>query len=352
MRKTWLFFLITILVVSVSLTFACKGTAAETTTAETTAAETTAAETTAAEAEAEKPVFALALCQVGDFMTQIQKGWEYAGEIFNFEAVTEYPSKFEVGAQTDIINALLARGDVKYLIIQPVDPEGIIPIAEKAYNMGIPVATTGSFLGDGIYYPGHPVTFPVTAIGSDNMDAGRQAGEALAKAIDYKGKVYIQSWSATSGTAIQRVAGFQEVMEKYEDIEVVGIDYNDTDIGKGSSQMSALLQRVPDVNAVYGPNTHCVIAVSTAIKNAGLENDIYFVGIDSPAEIIPGLEDGSVDAIFAQKPYEWGIMSGIIANAVNNGVELITKRIVVSTVEINTENFKDPDIDRWIYGKK
>ena len=54
------------------------------------------------------------------------------------------------------------------LVTAPNDKEQSIPVLQSAHEAGIPVLTVDTFIGDGNYADGE-VTFPLTYIGSDNV---------------------------------------------------------------------------------------------------------------------------------------------------------------------------------------
>src|SRR5690606_24130334 len=108
------------------------------------------------------------------------------------ELIVQYPDTWGVAVQTPILDAIVARGDVDYLIIAAVDREQMVAPLQAAYDAGIQIISVDTFIGDGDYVNG-PVTFPMTYIGSNNVEGGRIAAEALAANLGGEGKVYIQN---------------------------------------------------------------------------------------------------------------------------------------------------------------
>ena len=83
--------------------------------------------------------------------------------------------------------------------------------AQGRRDAGIKVITVDTFLGDGDYVKG-PVKFPISYIGSDNVEGGRIAARGLAKAIGGKGTVYINSTNPNVSSVEGREKGFKEAM--------------------------------------------------------------------------------------------------------------------------------------------
>ncbi len=116
----------------------------------------------------------------------MQLGVEAAAKDLGVEVVTQIPQTWGVEAQTPILDAMVARGDLDYIVTAPTDKDQMIGPLKAAVDAGIKVITVDTFLGDGDYVNG-PVTFPISYIGSDNVEGGRISARGLAKAIGGKG---------------------------------------------------------------------------------------------------------------------------------------------------------------------
>ena len=110
----------------------------------------------------------------------MQIGVEKAAAELGIEVVTQIPPTWGVEAQTPLLNALVARGDLNYIITAPVEKEQMVAPLQAALDAGIKVITVDTFLGDGDYVGG-PVTFPISYIGSDNVEGGRISARGLAE---------------------------------------------------------------------------------------------------------------------------------------------------------------------------
>jgi len=129
---------------------------------------------------------------VDPFYQVMQLGVEKAAKDLGIDVVTQIPPTWGVEAQTPLLDAMVARGDLNYIITAPTDKDQLIGPLQAAVDHGIKVITVDTYLGDGDYVKG-PVKFPISYIGSDNVEGGRIAARGLAKAIGGKGTVYINS---------------------------------------------------------------------------------------------------------------------------------------------------------------
>jgi len=110
-----------------------------------------------------------------------------------------------------------------------------------------------------------PVTFPLSYIGSDNVEGGRIAGRALAEKLGGQGKVYIQNTNPGVSTTEQRGEGFMEAIAEFPDMELVGMDYNLDDANTSAEQTSAVLQREPELAGIFGVNVFSAIGAWVAL---------------------------------------------------------------------------------------
>ena len=150
---------------------------------------------------------------VDPFYQVMQLGVEAAAKDLGVDVVTQIPPTWGVDVQTPILDSMVARGDLNYIITAPTDKDQMVGPLKAAADAGIKVITVDTFLGDGDYVNG-PVKFPLSYIGSDNTEGGRIAARGLAKAIGGKGTVYINSTNPNVSSVEGREKGFKEEMAK------------------------------------------------------------------------------------------------------------------------------------------
>ena len=286
---------------------------------------------------------------VDPFYQVMQLGVEAASKDLGIEVVTQIPPTWGVDVQTPILDSMVARGDLKYLITAPTDKDQMVGPLKAAHDAGIKVITVDTFLGDGNYVSG-PVTFPISYIGSDNVEGGRISARGLAKAIGGKGNVYINSTNPNVSSVEGRAVGFKEVMEKeYPGIKIVGLDFNLDDMNKASQQTAAVLERVPDLAGVFGTNVFSAQGAGMAVVNAGLGGHVQVVAYDATQAAIELMKQGVVSLVLAQKPFDMGYMAVQFAAADAAGVTSLPRRVETGFAIIDKDNVSDPNVARFIY---
>jgi ribose transport system substrate-binding protein len=284
------------------------------------------------------------------FYFTMQRGASQAAADLGVELVVQIPDTWNATVQTPMLDAMVARGDLDFLFLAPVDKEAMVAPLQKAYDAGLPLLTVDTFIGDGEYVNG-PVTFPLSYIGSDNVEGGRISCNALAEAIGKKGKVYIQNVKPGISTTDQREEGCKEALQNYPDITLVGVDYNDDDPAKAQAQTQAVLQREADLAGIFGTNVYSAQGGGQAVINAGLSGKVKVVAFDATEFAIEKLRDNTVDMVIAQKPYDMGYLATLMGTAYLDGVTSIPKRIPTGYQVITRDNVDDPDVARFIYTK-
>jgi len=286
---------------------------------------------------------------VDPFYQVMQLGVEKAAGELGIEVVTQIPPTWGVAVQTPLLNAMVARGDLNYIITAPTDKEQMVPTLQAALDAGIKVITVDTFLGDGDYAAG-PVKFPISYIGSDNTEGGRISARGLAKAIGGKGIVYLMSTNPNVSSVEGREKGFKEVMAKeFPDIKVIGPEYDLDDPAKATQMTAAILQQHPDLAGVFGTNVFSAQGAGAAVVNAGLGGKVQIVAYDATKAAIESLNKGDVSLVLAQKPFDMGYLAVEFAAADAAGVTSLPKRVQTGFAIIDKSNVKDPAYSRFIY---
>ena len=286
---------------------------------------------------------------VDPFYQVMQLGIEAAAKDLGVSVVTQIPPTWGVEAQTPLLDAMIARGDLDYIVTAPTDKDQMVGPLDSALDAGIKVITVDTFLGDGDYANG-PVKFPISYIGSDNIEGGRISARGLAKAIGGTGKVYINSTNPNVSSVEGRAIGFNEVMDnEFPGIDVVGLDFNLDDQNTAVQQTAATLERAPDLAGVFGTNVFSANGAGTAVVNAGLGGVVQVVAYDATQFAIEQLREGVVSLVLAQKPFDMGYMAVQFAVADAAGVTSLPRRVETGFAIINIGNVDDPEVSRFVY---
>jgi ribose transport system substrate-binding protein len=265
--------------------------------------------------------------------------------------VGEYPTTWGPEAQVPILQAMMAKGGIDMLLIAPTSVDALIAPLKKIYDSGVQIITVDTFLGDGDYSKSSNYSFPLSYIGTDNELGGQKVAEHLAKLIGEKGKVFCESTNPDTSSVVGRVNGFKKGVAEFPNMTLVGVDYCLDVQQTAMQQVSAVLQKTPDIAGIFGVNVFSAQGAYQAVVNAGLTGAVKIATWDATETLIQALKDGHVDLVLAQKPAEIGSL------AVDWGYKHLTagteipKKVIPGFEFFTRDNVNDPDMQQWIYKK-
>ncbi len=286
---------------------------------------------------------------VDPFYQNMQRGVEQAAKDLGVDVVTQIPPSWGVEQETPLLNALVARGDLNYIISAPVDTTQMVAPFQAANDAGIKIITVDTFLGDGDYANG-AVKFPLSFLGSNNEEGGKVIADGLAKAVGDKGTVYLLSTNPNVSSVGAREKGFTEEMKaNHPNITVIGPDYDLDDQAKATQMTAAVIEQHPDLVGVFGTNVFSAQGAAAAVTNAGLAGKVSIATWDASAANMENLDKGIVSQVLAQKPFDMGYLAVEFAVADHAGVTSLPKHVETGFAVLDKTNEADPNFSRFIY---
>jgi ribose transport system substrate-binding protein len=242
-------------------------------------------------------------------------------------------------AQTPVLNAVIAkRPDA--IIISPMAGQAMVQPLSQAKEAGIILVFADTTAAD--------ASLAVSEVASDNTEGGRLAAERLAALLNGKGKVLIEGAIPGISTADERLHGFEVEIERYPDISLIGVQYSQSDPGKATSQISAMLAAHPDLAGIFAVSTQEVEGAATALINAGKQGEVKLVGFDTSPPILEHVQAGVVQGLVVQEPAEMGKIAMQQAVAALSG-RSTTPSIKTPVVFLTRDNMRDRGIAEFVY---
>ncbi len=205
-------------------------------------------------------------------------------------------AEFNGPKQVNQLETFVQQG-VDAVIVAPKDSAGIAPAIQDVQAAGIPVFT--------VDIAAHGVDV-VSHIASDNVQGGRLIGEYLAKLLNGNGKVAIIDQPETASVQ-ERVAGFDEALAQYPEIEIVQRAPGGGVRDKAMRAAMDVIQANPDLDAIFGINDDSALGALAALESAGLQDKVIIVGYDGTPEAREAILSGkALKADTVQHPVEIG----------------------------------------------
>jgi ribose transport system substrate-binding protein len=177
-------------------------------------------------------------------------------------------------------------------------------------------------------------------IGTDNVAAGRQAGQLIREAVPGGGKIMLFVGKQDVRNAQERIQGIKETL-KDSKVEIIDVRTDDTDPVRAKANAADTLVRYPDVKALVGLWSYNGPAILNAVKDAGKSGKVKIVAFDEADETLAGVKDGAIHATVVQQPYEFGYQAIKKMDQVIRGDKSVIpadKQIIVPTLIVNKAN--------------
>lgn len=226
---------------------------------------------------------------LGDMVGYSQEHWAP----FNVKCRAEFIESFN---PHELAAALLRHGQrsdgiAMMALEHPAVREAVATLADR----GVPVITLISDLSD---------SKRAAYIGLDNRAAGRTAAYLIGRFIGARtAKVALIAGSLSYSAHQEREVGFLHLIdEMFKRLQVVGLREGQDDAEKNYRQTRALLEQHPDLAGIYNIGG-ASDGVARALKEAGREHKVVFIGHGLTPDTRAFLIDGSMDAVITQSPH-------------------------------------------------
>jgi D-allose transport system substrate-binding protein len=181
----------------------------------------------------------------------------------------------------------------------PITPVNLIPVISKANDLGIPVVNLDervpfNTLRDRGAYVYSFVT-------TNNVLVGEQAAEFVIQKLGPEGgKVAVIEGMAGNVSGDDRRDGFTNRIKQEANFEVVASQPANWDRTQALNVATNILNRHPDLKAIYACNDTMALGALRAVENLGM--DVIVVGTDGVPEAVEAVKEGRLAATIAQDP--------------------------------------------------
>jgi ribose transport system substrate-binding protein len=143
-------------------------------------------------------------------------------------------------------------------------------------------------------------------------------------------------------TTDARDKGFADAAKADSKYQYLGVQYSQNDPAKAAQEVSAALQKDPDIVGIFASNLFSAEGAATGIRQAGKQDSVKVVGFDAGPDQVKALQDGTVQALIAQQPGTIGTDGVQQAIKALKG-EPTTKNIKTGFTIITKDNLNSPE---------
>jgi ribose transport system substrate-binding protein len=273
-----------------------------------------------------------------EFWKSVHAGAVKASRELDVDIVWKGPMREDdLKEQIDVVQSFVAQG-VSGIVLAPLSDKGLVGSVTAATAAHVPVVVFDSDLAGGNY---------VSFVATDNVAAGKLAGDALAARIG-KGSVVVLRYQEGSASTANRESGFLDAARAHADVRVAsdsqyGGATTETAEQAGENLLGAQKADSGGVQGVFAPNESTTFGMLLALRKTGLAGKVHFVGFDASDKLVAGLRSGEIDALVVQRPFEMGYLAvkTMVANLRGQPVD---KRVDTGSKLVTKENLDTPEI--------
>jgi len=262
------------------------------------------------------------------FFTQMNTGAEEVAKLAGAD-IQIVSGANDPATQVTGVETLMAR-KAKAIIIDPVNPDALVPVIAKAVAAGVPVVSVDGSMG--------PDSAISTQVGTSNGEGGADLGEALLEIAGNKGKIGVVG-ALSSSIQLERQKGFIDAVTAGGMTIGTIVDGHNA-IDQATNAAENLLTSDPDLKYIYATGGPALEGVIAAIKSQNAKDRVQVVGWDLSDASAEGLREGYVKAIIQQDSFGFGHESAKAAIELACGATDIPE---VISVPINIVTVKNLD---------
>ncbi len=288
-----------------------------------------------------------------EFWKSVHAGAVKASQELGVEIIWKGPLKEDDReAQISIMEDFINRG-VKGIVLAPLDDIAMRTPVANANRAGIPVVIFDSDLKSDDY---------VSFVATDNYLGGKMAARRMVELLQGKGKVIMLRCLEGSASTSKREQGFLDEIAAAHGIQIVSSNqYGGATIETAYRASENLLSPYKiasgalGIDGIFCPNESTTFGMLRALQDGGFAGHVRFIGFDSSTKLVEALENGQLDALILQSPFNMGYVGvkSIVAHIngkqvekkIDTGVTLVTKD---NMNEPEIRELLQPDLARWL----
>ena len=252
---------------------------------------------------------------------------------------TVFDSQNDTAKEASHFENLIAGG-YKAVLFNPTDADGSVASVLKAKAAGVPV-----FCIDREVNSTNAATAQML---SDNYSGCVELGKYFVKTVGKEGKYAELLGLVGDNNTWNRSKGFHSVVDRYTNLVCVAKQSADFDRAKGLEVLESILQKNPDIKAVFCGNDAMAMGAYQALVGAGKADKVKVFGFDGADDVVKLIAEGKITATGMQFPKVMAQKAAEFADEYIKG-----KRDFAQKIPVKVELVTKDNVDKFgNYGKK
>ncbi len=286
-----------------------------------------------------------------EFWKAVHAGAVKASKELGVEIVWKGPLKEDdLKQQIEVVQSFVAQG-VSGIVLAPLNDKGLVPAVKDAVAAKVPVVIFDSDLQGDAW---------TSFVATDNMAAGKLAGERMGKLLGGKGKVVVLRYQEGSASTTAREQGFLDAIKAFPEVQIASENQHggattESSFAASENLLVSLKAAEGGVNGVFCPNESTTFGMLLALEKAGLAGKVKFLGFDASDKLVEALGAGKIDGLVLQNPFRMGelavqtmvkhLRGEKIERRVDTGARVVDKD---NMAQPEVKELLKPDLEKWL----
>jgi ribose transport system substrate-binding protein len=286
-----------------------------------------------------------------EFWKSVHAGAVKAARELDVDVIWKGPlQEDDLKSQIDLVQSFTAQR-VSGLALAPLNDKALVASVHGAVQAGVPVVIFDSALAS------KDIT---SFVATDNRAAGELAAGRLAELVPGSGKVVVLRYEEGSASTHDREEGFLAGVARHPALVVASANQYGgatTESAFRAAENLLLAQNAAGggVSAVFAPNESTTFGMLLALEKLQLAGKIKFIGFDASDKLIKGIENGEIDALVLQNPFNMGYLAlhavvdhlrgKAVAARTDTGAQLLDRK---NLHDPSMQELIKPDLDKWL----
>lgn len=289
----------------------------------------------------ERPVIAVVpKGQALHYWQAVRAGAMAAGQEFGAEIRWNSPaSEVDFTRQINIVDDFINQR-VAGIVLAPSHGESLVPIVERAAQEKIAVVIFDSGIQTDKY---------LTYISTDNYAGGVLAARRMGEILTGGGNIAMVGTLPGSVSTSERENGFREtIARQFPRLQIVEFQYGMSDQAKSVAVTKSILMAHPDLLGIFCSNEPGTLGAAQAAQYAHMAKKLKIVGFDSAPSLIQNLQDGDIDSLVVQDPFQMGYL-GVKAIVDHLHGRSLEKHMNMGATLVTAANLKEAAIQKLVF---
>ncbi|THF75244.1 substrate-binding domain-containing protein [Cohnella fermenti] len=274
-----------------------------------------------------------------EFWKVLKDGANVAAEEFGAEVkVTGARSDADVDGQISRVEEAISRKP-DAIILSANDFNRLVPVAKK-----VAAGKIRFFIVDS----GINADIARSAVATDNVKAGKEAGQALLDTLEGPADVAIINYGSAGASLIDREKGVRSVLDEQSGIRLLATYDAQGQEDNAYLYTKRAIAEHPELRGIVGLNEPTSVGAGRAIRELGMSDRIRLIGFDSSINEVKLLEEGIMQATIIQNPFQMGYLSVKTAVDSVRGKE-VPKRIDTGSLTITRDNMYEEENQKLLF---